>query len=55
MRSLDELLPDDRVTALVWEFVRKLDLSEYYAEIKAVEGGRDAIPSIRRFCWRCGC
>ena len=39
MRSLDELLPSSHVARLVGEFVQKLDLSEYYAEIKAVEGG----------------
>ena len=44
MRSLDELLPGSHVARLVWEFVQKLDLSEYYAEIKAVEGGAGRNP-----------
>ena len=30
MRSLDSLLPADDPARVVWEFVRKLDLSEYY-------------------------
>ena len=44
MRSLDELLPGSHVARLVGEFVQKLDLSEYYAEIKAVEGGAGRNP-----------
>ena len=44
MRSLDELLPGSHVARLVWEFVQKLDLSVYYAEIKAVEGGAGRNP-----------
>lgn len=39
MRSLDEMLPADHTARLIWDFVQKLDLSEYYASIKAVEGG----------------
>lgn len=38
MRALDQLLPSDHAARVVWEFVRKLDLSEFYAGIKAVEG-----------------
>lgn len=38
LRALDQLLPGDHAARVVWEFVRKLDLAEYYADIKAVEG-----------------
>ena len=38
LRALDQLLPGDHAARVVWEFVRKLDLSEFYADIKAVEG-----------------
>ena len=38
LRALDQLLPSDHAARVVWEFVRKLDLPEYYADIKAVEG-----------------
>lgn len=40
MRALDQWLPSDHAARVVWEFVRKLDLSEFYADIKAIEGGR---------------
>ena len=40
MRTLDQWLPSDHAARVVWEFVRKLDLSEFYADIKAIEGGR---------------
>jgi transposase len=45
MASLDELLPAEHRARLVWEMVQGLDLSEFYAEIEAVEGeaGRPAI------------
>jgi transposase len=36
--TLDELLPADHRARLVWLFVEKLDLSELYRAIKAVEG-----------------
>lgn len=36
--SLDELLPADHRARLVWSFVEKLDLSELYRAIKAIEG-----------------
>lgn len=39
MRSLDGLLPPEHEARTVWEFVRKLDLSAYHANIKALEGG----------------
>lgn len=54
MRSLDELLPADHVARVVWAFVQKLDLSEFYAEIKAVEGGvgrPPADPAILLSLW----
>jgi transposase len=38
MRSLDQLLPAGDQARVVWEFVRKLDLAEFYADIRAVEG-----------------
>lgn len=38
LRALDQLLPSDHAARVVWEFVRKLDLSEFYADIKAIEG-----------------
>lgn len=37
-RALNQLLPGDHVARVVWDVVRKLDLSEYYSAIKAVEG-----------------
>lgn len=54
MRSLDQQLPADHVARLVWSFVQKLDLSEYYSQIKAVEGrpGRSAVdPAILISLW----
>jgi transposase len=53
-RSLDQLLPLDAEARIVWEFVQKLDLSEFYAEIKAVEGhvGRPPVdPAILLSLW----
>ena len=54
MRSLDQQLPANHVARLAWAFVQKLDLSEYYARIKAVEGGpgRSAVdPAILIALW----
>ena len=54
MRSLDQLLPASDQARVVWEFVRKLDLSEYYADIQAVEGhvGRPPVdPAILLALW----
>ncbi len=31
LRALDQLLPADHSARVVWDFVQKLDLSEYYA------------------------
>jgi len=36
--SLDELLPADHLARLVWAYVQELDLSHFYATIRAVEG-----------------
>jgi transposase len=54
MRSLNEMLPGDHAARTVWEFVQKLDLSEYYAQIRAVEGhvGRPPVdPAILLSLW----
>ena len=54
MRSLDQLLPADDPARVVWEFVRKLDLAEFDAEIRAVEGhvGRSPVdPAILLALW----
>lgn len=37
--DLDSLLPEGHRARLVWAYVRRLDLSAFYAPIKAVEGG----------------
>ena len=34
----DELLPDDHMARLVWEYVESLDLTPFYQQIRAVEG-----------------
>ena len=52
--SLDSLLPEDHRARLVWEYVRGLDLSRLYEQVRAVEGraGRDAIdPRISMALW----
>jgi len=54
MRAIDQLLPADHTARLVWAFVEKLDLSEFYTGIKAVEGhvGRPpADPAILLSLW----
>lgn len=54
MRSLDEMLPRDHAARTVWEFVQKLDLSEFYDQIRAVEGhvGRSPVdPAILLSLW----
>jgi len=54
MRSLDQLLPAGDQARVVWEFVRKLDLAEFYADIRAVEGhvGRSPVdPAILLALW----
>ncbi len=52
--SLDSLLPEDHRARLVWEYVRGLDLSRLYEQVRAVEGraGRDAMdPMILVALW----
>ena len=54
MRSLDQLRPAGDQARVVWEFVRKLDLAEFYADIRAVEGpvGRSPVdPAILLALW----
>ncbi len=54
LRALDQLLPSDHPARVVWAFVQKLDLSEYYGDIKSVEGhvGRPAVdPAILLSLW----
>jgi transposase len=38
LRDLDSLLPEDHLARAIWAFVARLDLSAFYAPIKAVEG-----------------
>lgn len=38
LRDLDSLLPEDHLARAVWAFVERLDLSAFYAPIKAVLG-----------------
>src|SRR5687767_12818377 len=52
--DLESSLSLDHPARLVWDFVQQLDLSPWYAEIRAVEGhaGRDAIdPAILMALW----
>jgi transposase len=42
--DLDSLIPDEHQVRAVWEFAEKADLSELYAQIKAVEGGAGRTP-----------
>jgi transposase len=54
MRALDQLLPPDHAARIVWAFVERLDLAEFYADIKAVEGhvGRSPVdPAILLSLW----
>jgi transposase len=44
--SLDEQLPPDHLAPLVWDFVTALDLADFTAPIKSVEGGPGA-PACR--------
>lgn len=38
LRDLDSLLPEDHLARAIWAFVDRLDLSAFYAPIKAVQG-----------------
>jgi len=52
--SLDQLLPDPHPARAVWDYVDGLDLSAFYADIRAVEGaaGRSPIdPRILLSLW----
>lgn len=37
--ALDDLIPDSHVARTIWEFVCRLDLSNFLSKFKAVEGG----------------
>ncbi len=52
--DLESTLPADHSARLIWDFVQQLDLTPWYAEIRAVEGqaGRTAIdPAILMALW----
>lgn len=52
--SLDSLIPEDHRVRDVWEFVQKMDLSEFYSDIKISEnsrGPRTADPKIYLALW----
>ena len=52
--DLESTLPAEHPARLIWDFVVQLDLSPWYAQIRAVEGGagRDAIdPAILVALW----
>ncbi len=52
--SLDELVAEDHLVRVIWDFVEQLDLSPLYARIAAVEGhpGQSAIdPKILMALW----
>jgi transposase len=38
LRDLDSLLPEDHLARAIWAFVARLDLTAFYAPIKAVQG-----------------
>ena len=42
--DVEELVPEDHEVRAIWEFVNKLDLRRFHADIRAVEGvaGREA-------------
>ena len=53
-KTLDELIPEDHASRLVWELVQELDMRPLYEKIKAVEGhaGRTPIdPRILVALW----
>lgn len=52
--DLESSLPGDHPARMIWDLVQQLDLSPWYADIRAVEGqaGRDAIdPAILMALW----
>lgn len=52
--SLDQLLPHDHQARVLWDYVCSLDLSAFYRDIQAVDGGRgrDAVdPRILLCLW----
>jgi transposase len=52
--AVDDMLPDDHWVRLVWQHIEALDLSEFEAEVRAIEGGvgRDATdPRILLCLW----
>jgi len=52
--EVEKLVPEDHEVRAVWEFVGRMDLSEYYEEIEAVEGeaGRPALdPQLMVSLW----
>lgn len=54
MLSLDQMLAEDHPARAVWAYVESLDLTTFYAKIRAVEGavGRDPIdPKILLALW----
>jgi transposase len=54
LHTLDELIREDHPVRSVWQYVESLDLSKFYQEIHAVEGGvgRDAVdPRILLALW----
>jgi transposase len=46
--SLDDFLPEEHESRIVWDYVCGLDLSELYAPIQAVEGGPGQAPADPR-------
>ena len=55
-RDLDSALPEDHVARAIWGFLKRLDLSAFYAEIKAVLSvpGRPATdPEVLLALWLC--
>ena len=52
--SLDQLVPEDHKVRLVWKYVEKLDLNQFFIEIDSMEGnrGRPAIdPRVLLALW----
>lgn len=39
MQDLDATLPEDHQARIIWDFLNRLDLSAFYASIRAVQGG----------------